>query len=86
MPELDAIGWSVVCLCAVMVGIAKTGIPGITILVVPLMATVLPARRSVGVLLGILILADLFAAGYYRRHAQWRHVARLLGPTFAGIV
>jgi uncharacterized membrane protein YfcA len=69
-----------------MVGIAKTGIPGITILVVPLMATVLPARRSVGVLLGILILADLFAAGYYRRHAQWRHVARLLGPTFAGIV
>jgi uncharacterized membrane protein YfcA len=69
-----------------MVGIAKTGLPGITILVVPLMAAVLPARSSVGVLLGMLILGDLFAAGYYRRHAQWRHVVRLLGPTSVGIV
>lgn len=84
--ELDTTAWIVVSLCALMVGIAKTGLPGITILVVPLMAAVLPARTSVGVLLGMLILGDLFAAGYYRRHARWRHVLRLLGPTFAGIV
>jgi uncharacterized membrane protein YfcA len=69
-----------------MVGAAKTALPGITILVVPLMASVLPARSSVGVLLGMLILGDLFAAGYYRRHAQWGHVVRLLPATFAGIV
>jgi uncharacterized membrane protein YfcA len=86
VPELDIIGWVVVCLCAAMVGVAKTGIPGITILVVPLMATVLPARRSVGVLLGMLILADLFAAGYYRRHARWWHIGHLLAPTCVGIV
>ena len=84
--ELDTTAWLVVSLCAVMVGIAKTGLPGITILVVPLMAAVLPARSSVGVLLGMLILGDLFAAGYYRRHAEWRHVARLLPAAFIGIV
>jgi uncharacterized membrane protein YfcA len=66
--------------------VTKTGIPGIGILVVPLMATVVPARESVGMLLGILILADLFAAGYHRRNAQWGHVVRLLPATFAGIV
>ncbi len=86
MLELDVTGWLVAALCAMMVGIAKTGIPGVGILVVPLMAGVLGAQRSVGVLLGILILADLFAAGYYHRHAQWGHVIRLLPVTFAGIV
>ena len=86
MPELSWFGWAVVAFCAVLVGIAKTGIPGFGILVVPLMAMVLPARSSVGILLGILILGDLFAAGYYRRHAQWVHVFRLLPAAFGGIV
>ncbi|MHC4327038.1 MAG: sulfite exporter TauE/SafE family protein [Planctomycetota bacterium] len=84
--DLDISGWVVVGLCAVMVGIAKTGIPGIGILVVPLMAMVLPARKSTGILLGILILADLFAIFYHRRNARWRHVIRLLPAAFAGIV
>ncbi|MHC4227808.1 MAG: sulfite exporter TauE/SafE family protein, partial [Planctomycetota bacterium] len=82
--DLDISGWVVVGLCAVMVGIAKTGIPGIGILVVPLMAMVLPARKSTGILLGILILADLFAIFYHRRNARWRHVIRLLPAAFAG--
>ncbi|MHC4497610.1 MAG: sulfite exporter TauE/SafE family protein [Planctomycetota bacterium] len=86
MPELNITGWLVVSLCAVMVGITKTALPGITILVIPLMASVLPARSSVGVLLGMLILGDLFAAGYYHRHAQWGHIVRLLPATFVGIV
>jgi uncharacterized membrane protein YfcA len=86
MFDLDIMGWLVVSLCAVLVGIAKTGIPGVTILVVPLMAGVLPARSSVGVLLGMLMLGDLFAATYYRRHAQWGHVVRLLPVTLLGIV
>lgn len=69
-----------------MVGITKTGIPGLGILLVPLMALVLPARKSTGILLGILILADLFAIVYHRRNAKWRHVLRLLPAAFAGIV
>lgn len=86
MLDLDLVGWIVVGLCAIMIGITKTGIPGFGILVVPLMASVLPARSSVGVLLGILILADLFAAGYHRHNARWRHVFSLLPPALAGIV
>ncbi len=86
MPDLSFFGWFVVALCAVMVGITKTGIPGLGILVVPLMASVLPARSSVGILLGILILADIFAAGYHRRNAKWGHVLRLVPVAFAGII
>ena len=86
MFDISFLGWIVIAICAVLVGIAKTGIPGVGILVVPLMAAVLPARNSVGVLLGILILADLFAAGYYRQNANWRLVLRVLPAAFSGIV
>lgn len=69
-----------------MIGITKTGLPGLGILVVPLMALVLPSRQSTGILLGILILADIFAIVYHRRNAKWPHVLRLLPPAIAGIV
>jgi len=36
MSDLDVTGWLTAALCAMMVGVAKTGIPGIAILVVPL--------------------------------------------------
>lgn len=86
MLELGLLGWSIIALCAMMVGITKVGIPGLGILVVPLMAGVLPARSSVGVLLGILILADIFAVVYHRHNAKWSHVIRLLPAASAGII
>jgi uncharacterized membrane protein YfcA len=84
--DLELFGWVLVAVCAVMVGTTKTGMPGLGILIVPLMALVLPARQSTGILLGILILADLFAVTYHRRNARWGHVLRLLPAAFAGIV
>lgn len=89
MPDLSTVGWLVVGLCAFTVGASKTGLPGAGILVVPLMAMVFPeeqTKQSVGVLLGVLILGDMFAAAYHRRNAQWGHVLRLLPATAAGIV
>ena len=83
---MDLLGWIVVGLCSLMVGTTKTGMPGLGIMVVPLMALVLPARQSTGILLGVLILADLFAIFYHRRNAKWGHVLRLLPAAFAGIV
>jgi len=87
MLDLNATGWIVVASCAVMAGASKTGIPGISILVVPMMALVIqPADKSVGALLGILILADVFAIVYHHRNAKWGHVVRLLPAAFAGIL
>ena len=86
MPELGLIQWCTVVLCAVMVGITKSGIPGLGILVVPLMATAMPARLSTGVLLPMLLMGDVFTVCYYHRHAVWPHVLRLIPWAFAGIV
>lgn len=67
-------------------GCSKTGIPGAGVLGVVLLANLMPdTRQSVGVLLPLLIAADLFAVSYYRRHADWRLILRLLPWTLAGL-
>lgn len=86
MTDLSMVDYSVVALCAFLVGLTKCGVPGLFIIVVPLMAGVLPPKSSVGVLLGILILADIIAASYYRHQASWHHIFRLLPMSLAGIV
>jgi uncharacterized membrane protein YfcA len=71
--------WALGLLCATMNGVAKTGVPGLGILVVPLMLYVVTdPRLSPGVVLPLLCLADLFAVLYYRRHAQWDRVLKLV--------
>ena len=52
---------------------------------VPLLAMAFPAKASVGLLLPILIFADLFSVGYYRRHGQWQHLVKLLPWAVVGI-
>jgi uncharacterized membrane protein YfcA len=70
---LTAAGWELWALggvAAFLVGVAKTGVPGLGILVVPLMVLAVgDARLSAGWLLPVLCSADLFAVFYYRRHA-----------------
>src|SRR5215204_2347947 len=51
---------------AFLVGLSKTGIPGLGILNVAIFALVFPARESVGLVLVILICGDLVAVTSYR--------------------
>lgn len=77
--------WAVLAVSAFAIGVSKTGLPGVGILVVPLLALVFPAKPSVGLLLPILIFADLFAVGYYRHHGRWQHLIKLLPWAITGI-
>lgn len=85
--ELSSLQWAMLALTAFLVGISKTGVPGVGIIAVPLIAIVWPdAKGSVGLLLPLLIFADLFSAGYYRRKALWSHIIRLIPWAIAGII
>ena len=86
MPELSISQWVGAALCALLIGFSKTGVPGSGILVIPLFAEILPARASTGALLPMLIMADVFAVAYYRRHAVWRHLVHLLPWAVVGVV
>ncbi len=85
--DLTTLQWATLALTAFLVGIAKTGVPGVGIIAVPLIAIAWPdAKESVGLLLPLLIFADLFAAGYYRRKALWTHIIRLIPWALSGII
>ena len=78
--------WGLLFLGALVVGLAKTGIPGVSILFVGLLANAMPARQSTGVILPLLILGDVFGVLLYRRHTEWRHLWKLFPWTMAGVV
>src|SRR5688500_14866241 len=78
--------WMVGILAALMVGITKTGIPGIGILIVPLMAIVFGGRLSVGATLPLLIFGDIFAVLWYRQHARWDNLRSLFPWVITGII
>ena len=86
MPELEWWQWALGATCAFFVGVAKTGVPGLGILVVPMMVLVVgDARKSAGWLLPILCFADLFAVFYYRRHAAANRLFSLIPSVLVGM-
>ncbi len=83
---LTAGTWVLAALGSLVVGLSKTGIPGLAIIFVPLFALALPARISTGAVLPLLILGDVVAVTWYRRHAVWKHLLKLLPWAVAGII
>lgn len=81
---LDTIQWTVLSLTALCIGMSKTGIQGMMLLVVPFMAMAFGAKESTGVILPMLCMADIMAVAYYKRIAEWRTVLRLLPAAVAG--
>ena len=84
--ELTSLQWVLLGISGLLIGMSKTGISGVGLMVVPLLANAFGGRPSVGLLLPILILADIFAVSWYNRHAQWKHILRLLPWAFVGII
>jgi uncharacterized membrane protein YfcA len=74
-----------VILCALLIGMSKTGISGAGMAVIPIMAAIFGGKLSTGIVLPLLSMADIFAVGYYHRHANWKYVFKLLPWTVIGI-
>lgn len=71
---------------ALLVGISKTGVAGLGILIAAIFANLMPARQATGFVLPMLIFGDFIAVATYRQHADWRQVLRLLPWTAPGIL
>jgi uncharacterized protein len=86
LAELSLLQWGVILFCAILIGMSKSGLQGISIVAIPLLAWIFGGKSSTGILLPILIVADAFAVLYYHRHAHWGHILRAIPWTFAGIL
>jgi len=79
------IQWILLAVCGLFVGMSKVGVPGVSMIVVPTLAIIFGGKASTGILLPMLMMADLFGVGYYHRHAQWKYLWKLLPWAFIGI-
>jgi uncharacterized membrane protein YfcA len=84
--HLEPWAWILACCGAFLIGLSKTGIAGIGLLAITLFSNVLPGKGSVGLVLLLLICADVVAVAAFRRHADWKHLIRLFPWTITGVV
>ncbi len=76
--HLSPLDWALVVLGAVFVGMSKGGLPGISGLAVWMYVKVFGAKESVGMLVSVLICADIYAVVIYRRHTDRRFLRRMV--------
>lgn len=86
MHDLTALQIVCFALAAGLIGFTKTSVGGVGILAVLLAALAFPGKASPGILLPLLILADIVAVIYYRRDCQWHVLLKLFPAAFLGIV
>lgn len=77
--------WALYFLCAMFIGMSKTGILNIGTLAIPFFALLFGARYSTGIVLILLCFADLVAVVYYRKAFLWSEVKRLLPMALTGL-
>jgi len=81
--ELSYLQVALVLAVALLTGMAKTGVHGAGMLSVPVLANVFGGQLSSGIMLPLLVMADVFGVWYYHRHASWHHL-KILFPWAAG--
>jgi len=84
--HLNALEWTIIMFCGMLIGMSKVGVPGVSMIVVPALAFIFGAKQSTGVLLPILMMADIFGVAYYRRHANWAHLIKVLPWAVIGLL
>lgn len=83
--DFNGLQWTTIMITALFVGFSKTGIGGISMIAIPLLAVAFGGKDSTGILLPMLLVGDLFAIWYYRRSVEWRNVFKPLPWAVIGL-
>lgn len=84
--NLTALHWVAISFAVFLLGISKSGIKGVSILIVVILAFVFGEKASTGILLPMLIFADILAVIYYNRHADWAIIKKLIPWMIVGVL
>lgn len=83
--EIPATWLALALLGAFIMGFAKTGLPGLALINVIIMAQLF-GKQSVGIILPLLVVCDVVIYPMYRRYASWRQVWPLIFPAIVGVL
>ena len=86
IPELSFSHYLLAFLATLMLGLSKSGIKGVGVIIVTIMALVFGGKNSTGILIPLMIFADIFAVIYYHRHTQWHFLGKLLPSMVVGVL
>ncbi len=86
MPEPSLTNYIIAAICAFLLGISKSGIKGIASLIVTGLALVYGAKNSTGIVMPLLLVGDIFAITYYKRHVQKEYIIKLLPWMVLGVL
>lgn len=67
-------------------GMSKAGVHGAGMIAVPLLASLFGGRLSSGILLPMLVVADVMGVKYYHQHASWKHLKILFPWAAIGVI
>jgi uncharacterized membrane protein YfcA len=84
--ELSYYALGAVFTVALLTGMSKTGVHGAGMLAVPLLANVFGGQYSSGIMLPMLVMADVLGVWYYHRHASWSHLKILFPWAALGVI
>jgi len=84
--EITTLGIFLIAFAAFTIGVSKSGVPGLTILLPPVLALVMPVRESIGALLPLLSMGDIIAVLYWRRIASPGELLKIVPSAFVGVV
>src|SRR5690606_25772557 len=84
--QLSLIQWVAIGLSGFILGASKSGISGIGLVIILILAFVFGEKASTGVLLPMLIVADILAVIYYNKHVQWAYVIKLMPLMLVGVL
>ena len=76
--------WAAWLCMGLFIGLTKAGFSGLNAVIIPLIAVIFGARESTGIVLPLLIFADIVAVAYYRNHAEWKYIVKLVPWSLAG--
>ncbi len=86
MFDLSVTQWVWIVAAAFLVGFSKMGISGIMLLIIPILASIFGGKESTGIMLPILLTGDIIAVAYYRRHAEWSVLRRMMIWAVLGLI
>lgn len=86
MPDLTTGQWLLAAAAGFGVGLSKGGLAGISLFHVVVFALLFGARDSTGVVLPLLLAADVCAVTVFQQHARWDYVRRMLPPACVGVI
>jgi hypothetical protein len=82
---IDPWFWSVAVATVIIVALSKSGLLGsLSMVGVPMLALVMPAREAAGMLLPLLCVMDLIGVLAFRREVDWRNIRILLTGGLVG--